>query len=40
MALKMLADDGTLEALAQKYFTEEFTLTYDDIGPGAYGEDE
>jgi polar amino acid transport system substrate-binding protein len=38
-ALASLAADGTLEALAQKYFTEQFTLTYDDIGDGAYAED-
>lgn len=30
-ALKVLAENGTLEALAQKYFTNEFTITYDDI---------
>lgn len=31
LALLELANDGTLDALAQKYFTPEFTLTYDDI---------
>jgi ABC-type transport system substrate-binding protein len=39
MALTAMREDGTLDALAQKYFSDEFTLTYDDIGPGAYGEE-
>jgi branched-chain amino acid transport system substrate-binding protein len=32
--------DGFLDQLAEKYFSEQFTVTYDDIGPGAYAEDE
>ena len=39
-ALAELEANGTLDRLAQKYFSDEFTVTYDDIGPGAYGEDE
>ncbi|MCK6629759.1 MAG: transporter substrate-binding domain-containing protein, partial [Anaerolineae bacterium] len=39
MALAAMREDGTLDALAQKYFSDEFTLTYDDIGPGAYAEE-
>ncbi|MFK7803918.1 MAG: substrate-binding periplasmic protein [Anaerolineae bacterium] len=31
LALEQLAADGTLDALTLKYFTDEFTLTYDDI---------
>ncbi|NJN96908.1 MAG: peptide ABC transporter substrate-binding protein [Anaerolineales bacterium] len=34
-----MREDGTLDTLAQKYFSDEFTLTYDDIGPGAYAEE-
>jgi polar amino acid transport system substrate-binding protein len=37
-ALAEMRRNGTLDALAEKYFTEAFTLTYDDIGPGAYGD--
>lgn len=39
----VLADmqaDGFLDGLADKYFSDKFVLTYDDIGPGAYAEDE
>ena len=39
-ALAVLAADGTLDELATKYFSDAFTVTYDDIGPGAYGDDE
>jgi ABC-type amino acid transport substrate-binding protein len=39
-ALAALEADGTLAELAEKYFSDQFTVTYDDIGPGAYGEDE
>ncbi len=38
LALAAMREDGALDALAQKYFSDEFTLTYDDIGPGAYAE--
>lgn len=30
-ALQALKDDGTLEELGRKYFTDAFTVTYDDI---------
>lgn len=30
-ALRELAENGTLDTLAQQYFTDEFTITYDDI---------
>jgi len=30
-ALAALRDDGTLDELAEKYFTEEFQITYDDL---------
>ena len=39
-ALDALKADGTLEALASEYFSDAFTITYDDIGDGAYAEDE
>ncbi|MCP4167595.1 MAG: amino acid ABC transporter substrate-binding protein, partial [Chloroflexi bacterium] len=32
--------DGFMEQLAQKYFTDQFVITYDDIGEGAYAEEE
>ncbi len=38
-ALASMKADGTLEALSIKYFGPSFTITYDDIGEGAYGED-
>lgn len=38
-ALATLQANGTLNELAAKYFTEQFTVTYDDIGDGAYGSD-
>jgi polar amino acid transport system substrate-binding protein len=37
-ALILLKADGTLEELGIKYFTDAFTITYDDIGDGAYEE--
>lgn len=40
MALAVLRENGTLEELAQTYFSDAFTITYDDIGPGAYGEED
>jgi polar amino acid transport system substrate-binding protein len=37
-ALASMKADGFLETLAQKYFSDNFTITYDDIGEGAYAE--
>lgn len=39
-ALQAMAADGFLDELNAEYFGPGFTVTYDDIGPGAYGEDE
>jgi ABC-type transport system substrate-binding protein len=39
-ALAAMREDGTMDALAQKYFSPEFKLTYADIGPGAYATEE
>ncbi len=39
-ALRAMIEDGTLNALNTKYFGPGFTITYDDIGPGVYGEEE
>lgn len=39
-ALASMKADGFLSELNKKYFGPDFDLTYDDIGPGAYGEDE
>jgi hypothetical protein len=38
-ALAAMAADGFLDDLAATYFSDQFGLTYDDIGPGAYEED-
>jgi len=38
-ALTVIKEDGTLEALSTEYFSDAFTITYDDIGDGAYAED-
>lgn len=38
-AIQAMMADGTLSALNTKYFGPDFNVTYDDIGPGAYGED-
>ncbi len=38
-ALAALEEDGTMAALAEKYFTDQFTVTYDDIGDGAYADE-
>lgn len=35
-ALAAMRADGTLDRLAEKWFGPAFTLTYDEIGPGAY----
>lgn len=40
MALESMMADGFLEELNREYFGEAFTITYDDIGPGAYDDDE
>ena len=37
-ALAEMRKDGGLEKLAGKWFGPGFTVTYDDIGPGAYAE--
>ena len=37
LALATMQADGFLDKLAGQYFSAKFTLTYDDIGPGAYG---
>ncbi|MEM7344203.1 MAG: transporter substrate-binding domain-containing protein, partial [Chloroflexota bacterium] len=39
-ALASMQADGFLDGLANKYFTDNFTVTYDDIGDGAYAEAE
>ena len=39
-ALESMMADGFLEELNKKFFGEAFTITYDDIGPGAYGDEE
>jgi polar amino acid transport system substrate-binding protein len=39
-ALQSMMADGFLAELNLKYFGPEFAVTYDDIGPGAYGEEE
>jgi len=38
-ALSAIKADGTLEALSTEYFSDAFTITDDDIGDGAYGDD-
>ena len=39
-AIIAMIDDGTMTALAQRYFTDSFTITYDDITDGVYTEEE
>lgn len=39
-AIMSMMEDGTLTAFNIEYFGPEFALTYDDIGEGAYAEDE
>lgn len=39
-ALASMRADGFLDTLAEKYFSAQFTVTDEDIGPGAYAEDE
>jgi len=36
-ALSQLRDDGTLQALGEKFFTDSFTVTYDDIADVSVG---
>jgi ABC-type amino acid transport substrate-binding protein len=36
-ALAAMQADGTLDALTKRYFSSAFTLTYQDVGAGAYG---
>ncbi len=38
-AINAMKADGFLEELNTQYFGPNFTMTYDDIGPGAYGEE-
>jgi polar amino acid transport system substrate-binding protein len=38
-ALQAMMADGFLAGVNLKYFGPEFTVTYDDIGPGAYDEE-
>jgi polar amino acid transport system substrate-binding protein len=38
-ALASMKSDGFLAEVNLKYFGPDFTITYDDIGPGAYGEE-
>jgi phosphate/phosphite/phosphonate ABC transporter binding protein len=38
--IAQMKTDGWLEANNSKWFGPSFTLTYDDIGPGAYAEEE
>jgi phosphate/phosphite/phosphonate ABC transporter binding protein len=40
MVIAQMKADGWLEANNTKWFGPSFTLTYDDIGPGAYAEEE
>ena len=38
-ALASMKADGFLADVNLKYFGPDFTITYDDIGPGAYGDE-
>jgi polar amino acid transport system substrate-binding protein len=38
-ALASMKADGFLAEVNLKYFGPDFTVTYDDIGPGAYGDE-
>ena len=38
-AITSMKADGTLEEISTQYFSDNFTITYDDIGPGAYAEE-
>lgn len=39
-ALEAMKADGALEAISTQFFGASFTITYDDIGPGAYATEE
>ncbi|MEM7343752.1 MAG: transporter substrate-binding domain-containing protein, partial [Chloroflexota bacterium] len=39
LALASMQQDGFLDGLADKYFSDKFALTYGDIGDGAYAEE-
>ena len=39
MALTAMGEDGTLATLADQYFSDKFTLTYDDVGEGVYASE-
>lgn len=39
-ALQSMMADGTLSAFNAQYFGPDFAVTYDDIGPGAYAEED
>ncbi len=38
-AIRNMRDDGFLAQLNEKFFGPGFTISYDDIGPGAYGDE-
>jgi len=38
-ALAAMKSDGFLTSVNLKYFGPDFNITYDDIGPGAYGDE-
>ena len=40
LALQSMMADGFLQGVNAKFFGPDFDVTYDDIGPGAYGEEE
>jgi polar amino acid transport system substrate-binding protein len=39
-AITAMKNDGFLETLGQMYFSDNFTITYDDIAPVDYGDEE
>jgi phosphate/phosphite/phosphonate ABC transporter binding protein len=39
-ALRSMMADGTLEEINMKWFGPSFTTTYEEVGPGAYAEEE
>lgn len=39
-ALRAMMADGFLDKVNKQYFGPDFTITYDDVGPGAYAEEE
>ncbi len=40
LALESMRLDGTLDTLAERYFSDQFTITYDDIAPLSGDEEE